>query len=100
MAPEVFRSKRYNEKCDVYSWSIILWEVLARELPFHFADSVEQIQWAVHSSKRPPLLSECPQVIEELMTKCWANEPSVRPSMADVESRVNQLIGSMSNFQG
>ncbi|CAG2167903.1 unnamed protein product, partial [Oppiella nova] len=87
MAPEVFRSTRYNERCDVYSWGIILWEVLARELPFHFADSVEQIQWAVHSKRRPPLLSECPQVIEELMIKCWANEPSVRPSMADVESR-------------
>ena len=31
-APEVFQGK-YNEKCDVYSWAIILWDILARKIP-------------------------------------------------------------------
>lgn len=31
MAPEVFESETYTEKCDVFSWGIILWEVLSGE---------------------------------------------------------------------
>ena len=34
MAPEVFEAREYSEKCDVYSWAIILWEVLTRLRPF------------------------------------------------------------------
>jgi mitogen-activated protein kinase kinase kinase 7 len=34
MAPEVFEGNTYSEKCDVFSWGIILWEMLTRRLPF------------------------------------------------------------------
>ena len=41
MAPEVFADDRghYNEKCDVYSWAITLWEVMARRIPFHHLEN-------------------------------------------------------------
>lgn len=32
MAPEVFVGQKYNEKCDIYSWSIVLWQLLAKQL--------------------------------------------------------------------
>lgn len=48
MAPEVFEGSTYTEKCDVFSWGIILWEVLSRELPFKNIELAFGIMWSVH----------------------------------------------------
>ncbi|KAL1488937.1 hypothetical protein ABEB36_014723 [Hypothenemus hampei] len=85
MAPEVFASSCYTEKCDVYSWSIILWEVMSRKKPFYSqSNTTFTILWAVHKGKRPPLIQNCPECIERLMTQCWHQDPDKRPSMDDV----------------
>ncbi|XP_054166138.1 mitogen-activated protein kinase kinase kinase 7-like [Oppia nitens] len=93
MAPEVFESWNYTEKCDVFSWGIILWEVLARKKPFdEIGGPAFRIMWAVHSGQRPPLLQKCPKVFENLMTKCWAKDPNQRPAMKEVEEIVEQIF--------
>ncbi|KAF5270604.1 hypothetical protein FQA39_LY01342 [Lamprigera yunnana] len=85
MAPEVFTSSNYTEKCDVYSWGIILWEVLSRRRPFyHLKGSAFTIMWAVHKGMRPPLIRSCPPPLEKLMKDCWDENPTNRPSMIKV----------------
>lgn len=75
----------YNEKCDIFSWGIILWEVLARRKPFEeIAGNAFTIMWAVHRGDRPPLIQNCPKPVELLMTKCWAKNPAERPSMSEI----------------
>lgn len=70
MAPEVFEGSRYTEKCDVFSWGVILWEVLSRKKPFDdIGGSAYRIMWAVHKGQRPPLMDGCPKPIEDLMTR-------------------------------
>lgn len=51
MAPEVFEGSIYSERCDVFSWSIILWECLARELPFKDIESTFSIMWVIHKGR-------------------------------------------------
>jgi len=71
MAPEVFKSSNYDEKCDVYSWAIILWQVLTREKPFDEMKEYRSfaISWAAAlQGKRPQLIHDCPPPIERLMT--------------------------------
>ncbi|CAK1555684.1 unnamed protein product [Leptosia nina] len=84
MAPEVFEGSSYTEKCDVFSWGIILWEVLSRRKPFEEGGTAYRIMWAVHTGERPNLIEGCPEPIEQLMTQCWHKIPSERPSMAKV----------------
>ncbi|XP_047525956.1 mitogen-activated protein kinase kinase kinase 7 [Pieris napi] len=84
MAPEVFEGSSYTEKCDVFSWGIILWEVLSRRKPFEEGGTAYRIMWAVHTGERPNLIEGCPEPIEQLMTQCWHKVPSERPSMAKV----------------
>ncbi|XP_075980227.1 uncharacterized protein LOC142979279 isoform X2 [Anticarsia gemmatalis] len=84
MAPEVFEGSTYTEKCDVFSWGIILWEVLSRRKPFEEGGSAFRIMWAVHTGQRPNLIEGCPEPIEQLMTQCWHKVPAERPSMAKV----------------
>lgn len=92
MAPEVFESNKYSEKCDVFSWGIILWEVLTRRKPFDdIGGPAFRIMWAVHTGIRPPLIKGCPKTLESLLTRCWDKEPSNRPSMTEVEGTMNKL---------
>ncbi|XP_030760595.1 mitogen-activated protein kinase kinase kinase 7-like [Sitophilus oryzae] len=92
MAPEVFTSSRYTESCDVFSWGIILWEVLSRKKPFYnHASSAFSIMWAVHKGKRPPLIRNCPPSIEKLMTSSWDHDPEKRPSMKEVSLKMDQI---------
>ncbi|GAB6027640.1 Mitogen-activated protein kinase kinase kinase 7 [Chamberlinius hualienensis] len=93
MAPEVFEGSNYSEKCDVFSWGIILWEVISRQKPFDdIRGSAYQILWAVHSGKRPPLIRGCPKPLELLMNRCWAKEPHLRPSMDEVVNIMSHVF--------
>uniref|UniRef100_A0A8C6UQQ7 Mitogen-activated protein kinase kinase kinase 7 n=1 Tax=Neogobius melanostomus TaxID=47308 RepID=A0A8C6UQQ7_9GOBI len=93
MAPEVFEGSNYSEKCDVFSWGIILWEVLSRKKPFdEVGGSAFCIMWAVHRGTRPPLIKDLPEPLESLMTRCWDKEPSLRPSMEEVCSTMSGLM--------
>ncbi|EZA49357.1 mitogen-activated protein kinase kinase kinase 7 [Ooceraea biroi] len=92
MAPEVFEGSRYTEKCDVFSWGIILWEVLTRKKPFDdIGASAYRIMWAVHIGQRPPLIEGCPKPIEDLITRCWQKAPEERPSMDEVVRIMTEL---------
>ncbi|XP_065339284.1 mitogen-activated protein kinase kinase kinase 7-like isoform X2 [Cloeon dipterum] len=92
MAPEVFEGSSYTEKCDVFSWGIILWEVLTRRRPFdNIKGATVAILWAVHTGQRPPLIANCPPPLEALMTSCWEKESSERPAMVEVVERMERL---------
>lgn len=97
MAPEVFESSTYTEKCDIFSWGIILWEVLTRRKPFEdCGPPAFCIMWAVHQGKRPPLIRGCPTVLEELMVSCWSKHAEQRPPMAEVEKTMDHLAALVS----
>lgn len=93
MAPEVFEGCQYSERCDVFSWGIILWEVVTRRKPFdELGGPAFRIMWAVHTGTRPPLIQGCPKPVEDLMTRCWSKVPSNRPSMDEVVQAVQELM--------
>ncbi|XP_036269697.1 mitogen-activated protein kinase kinase kinase 7 isoform X2 [Pipistrellus kuhlii] len=93
MAPEVFEGSNYSEKCDVFSWGIILWEVITRRKPFdEIGGPAFRIMWAVHNGTRPPLIKNLPKPIESLMTRCWSKDPSLRPSMEEIVKIMTHLM--------
>ncbi|XP_063299644.1 mitogen-activated protein kinase kinase kinase 7 isoform X2 [Pelobates fuscus] len=93
MAPEVFEGSNYSEKCDVFSWGIILWEVITRRKPFdEIGGPAFRIMWAVHNGTRPPLIKNLPKPIESLMTLCWSKDPPQRPSMEEIVKIMTHLM--------
>lgn len=86
MAPEVFESSDYNEKVDVYSFAMLLYEVIAKEPPFDDANPT-RIPFMVASGMRPSL-EKCPPASPEylvaLMQMCWEHEAGDRPSFQKV----------------
>eukprot|EP00794_Sanderia_malayensis_P000193 gene193-807_t len=87
MAPEVFEGGMYSEKCDVYSFGIVLWEMITRRKPFEeIGPPPFRIMWAVHSGKRPPLVRGMPKLLEQLMVLCWHKETKYRPPFIQIVS--------------
>ncbi|KAJ6665788.1 hypothetical protein lerEdw1_001260 [Lerista edwardsae] len=94
----LYNGSNYSEKCDVFSWGIILWEVITRRKPFdEIGGPAFRIMWAVHNGTRPPLIKNLPKPIESLMTRCWSKDPSQRPSMEEI---VKIMIHLMQYFPG
>nr|UMO80404.1 Serine/threonine protein kinase [Pandoravirus aubagnensis] len=93
-APEIIRGARYSEKVDVYSFGIVMWEVVTRRRPFAdrgFAD----VALAVLDGVRPAIPSSCPTDLAKLMSACWYTDPDARPSMEEVVKRLDAIALDM-----
>lgn len=91
-APEVIKGERYSEKADVYSFGIVMWEMLTRKQPF--ADrNFMGVTMDVLEGKRPGVPHDCPEAFKNVMTRCWHAKQEKRPSMAEVITSLSQLVG-------
>jgi len=61
MAPEVLQGKPYDESADLYSFGIVLWELLTQESPFPTIENWStMMDVVVTQQKRPEIPKECP----------------------------------------
>ncbi|EGD72081.1 TKL/DICTY4/DRK protein kinase [Salpingoeca rosetta] len=81
-APEVHAGKLYSLSADVYSFAIVMWECATRELPFNEIESPWDIREAVDGGHRPPLVDDAPAGFNDLMQRCWHQDPAERPTFA------------------
>ena len=89
MAPEVLMSKPiYDEKVDVYSFGIILWELLTGQVPYGNMSTAKIAISVVEKGLRPEIPENTPPGVRELITMCWDTDPNKRPSMDFVLSEL------------
>lgn len=84
MAPEMIQHRPYNQKVDVYSFGIVLWELITGMLPFQNMTAVQAAFAVVNKGARPIIPGDCLPVLGEIMTRCWDANPDVRPPFTDV----------------
>eukprot|EP00118_Oscarella_pearsei_P024877 m.307006 g.307006 ORF g.307006 m.307006 type:complete len:615 (+) comp41806_c0_seq1:3138-4982(+) len=84
MAPEVIRNELCSEKVDVWSYGVVLWELLTQEIPYKGVDS-SAIIWGVGSeSIHLPVPSSCPHGFQLIMRQCWQSKPKNRPTFRQI----------------
>merc|ERR1712038_1559940 len=84
MAPEVIRNEVCNEKVDIWSFGVCVWELLTCEIPYKNVDS-SAIIWGVGSnSLQLPIPSSCPEGVKLLVKQCWSAKPRNRPSFRHI----------------
>ena len=94
MAPEVALGKPYNEKSEVYSFAILLYQIIEQKLPFA-GKGPSFMEHNVFTEKawRPSLdLSLWPFGLASLVAKCWSHDLDLRPSMSEVAKALENAL--------
>ncbi|KAK8655888.1 hypothetical protein V6N13_108453 [Hibiscus sabdariffa] len=95
MAPEMIKEKHHTKKVDVYSFGIVLWELLTALTPFDNM-TPEQAAFAVcQKNARPPLPSSCPPAFSHLINRCWSSNPEKRPQFDEIVSILETYAESL-----
>jgi len=82
MAPEVARGGNYDEKVDVYSFGMIMFEIICREVPFEEEDPTVVVSMVTEGQRPDPeaIPPDCPPPLRKTMEQCWAHDPKSRPA--------------------
>jgi len=95
-APEILiPNKKYNEKIDVYSFGIIMWQVYTREKPYMDEKDIFSIEAKVLSGLRPLIPTQIPNNHTEyfqLLTECWQDSHGNRPSFSVIIERFRNIL--------
>jgi len=94
MAPEAINNLKYTEKADVFSFGVILWELISRELPYDGMNSVQVSVAVLTKAYRPPIPKNCPPEYSQLIQDCWHQTPEKRPSFESICERLTRFMKS------
>uniref|UniRef100_A0A6B2LB91 Protein kinase domain-containing protein n=1 Tax=Arcella intermedia TaxID=1963864 RepID=A0A6B2LB91_9EUKA len=92
-APEVLKTQRYSEKADIYSFSICFWEMCTRQVPYEGIPPYQIVISVATQGRRPDLQSnDFPAPFEEIIKKCWDEEPAARPDFGELVTRFTTMV--------
>lgn len=99
MAPEIVKQQPYSEKADVFSFAVIMWEILTRAEPYEGRSGLGLAMAVANEGIRPPVPAYCPVEWARLMTAAWAADADARPSfehildtLSSMEARVDAAL--------
>ncbi|XP_008274456.1 ephrin type-B receptor 4a isoform X2 [Stegastes partitus] len=91
-APEAIAFRKFTSASDVWSYGIVMWEVMSfGERPYWDMSNQDVIN-AIEQDYRLPPPPDCPTHLHQLMLDCWQKDRSARPRFADLVSALDKLI--------
>ena len=100
MAPEVAKLLPYNFKADVYSFGILLWQIMTTKLPFEKLTMKVMEEAVLNGNHRPKIDPKWSDNLSGLMEKCWAGNLYERPSFKEVGRKLQNEGFGDSNHSG
>ncbi|TVU39498.1 hypothetical protein EJB05_12921 [Eragrostis curvula] len=102
MAPELLNgsSNKVSEKVDVFSFGIVMWEILTGEEPYANMHYGAIIGGIVNNTLRPPVPASCDPEWRRLMEQCWAPDPAQRPAFTEIAGRLRAMSVAANQSKG
>ncbi|XP_015902500.2 serine/threonine/tyrosine-protein kinase HT1 [Ziziphus jujuba] len=95
MAPELIKHKSYGRKVDVYSFGLILWEMVAGTIPYEDMNPIQAAFAVVNKNLRPDIPGDCPPAMRALIEQCWSLQPDKRPEFWQIVKVLEQFESSL-----
>lgn len=86
MAPEILMSEKSTKAMDVYSFAMVVYELLTLKKPFEEINNpnIIQVLQRVQQGKMPSLDDSIPECFRELIQRCWSLDPDERPTFNEI----------------
>ncbi|XP_031717018.1 hepatocyte growth factor receptor isoform X1 [Anarrhichthys ocellatus] len=96
MALESLQTHKFTPKSDVWSFGVLLWELMTRGAPPYSDVNSFDITVFLLQGRRLLQPEFCPDALYTLMIECWHPKPERRPSFSDLVSRISAIFSSFS----
>ncbi|XP_044203672.1 ephrin type-A receptor 2a [Thunnus albacares] len=93
-APEAIAYRKFTSASDVWSFGIVMWEVMAFGERPYWDMSNHEVMKAINEGFRLPAPMDCPSAIYQLMLQCWQHDRSKRPRFTDIVNILDKLLRS------
>ena len=97
MAPEVCRADPYSVECDVFSFAILLWELLALKPAYSGYSRREYMDRVVRNKERPSIHKHWPPLTRFILSEAWDDNPQKRPTMKRFAAMIRGDLNDMSS---
>ncbi|XP_055001243.1 mitogen-activated protein kinase kinase kinase 10 [Sorex araneus] len=91
MAPEVIRLSLFSKSSDVWSFGVLLWELLTGEVPYREIDALAVAYGVAMNKLTLPVPSTCPEPFARLLEECWDPEPHGRPDFGSILKQLEAI---------
>lgn len=91
MAPEVIEHKPYDHKADVFSFGVVLWELLTGKLPYEYLTPLQAAIGVVQKGLRPTIPKSTHLKFVQLLERSWQQDPTLRPDFSEIIEILQQL---------
>ncbi|XP_024906625.1 mitogen-activated protein kinase kinase kinase 10 [Pteropus alecto] len=98
MAPEVIRLSLFSKSSDVWSFGVLLWELLTGEVPYREIDALAVAYGVAMNKLTLPIPSTCPEPFARLLEECWDPDPHGRPDFGSILKQL-EVIEQSALFQ-
>ncbi|XBH98706.1 probable serine/threonine-protein kinase SIS8 isoform X1 [Triticum dicoccoides] len=99
MAPEVLRNEPSDEKCDVFSYGVILWELCTLLQPWEGMNPMQVVGAVGFQERRLDIPAEVDPAIAEIIERCWQTDPKTRPSFSEIMAALKRVLKKLSANQ-
>lgn len=96
MAPEVIEHNPYDHKADVFSFGILLWELLTGKLPYEYLTPLQAAVGVVQKGLRPTIPKNTHPKLAELLERCWQQDSTLRPDFSEIILILQQIADLVS----
>uniref|UniRef100_A0A8C3A4K7 receptor protein-tyrosine kinase n=1 Tax=Cyclopterus lumpus TaxID=8103 RepID=A0A8C3A4K7_CYCLU len=93
-APEAIAYRKFTSASDVWSFGIVMWEVMAFGERPYWDMSNHEVMKAINEAFRLPAPMDCPSTVYQLMLQCWLQDRSKRPRFGDIVNLLDKLLRS------
>ncbi|VAH54802.1 unnamed protein product [Triticum turgidum subsp. durum] len=91
IAPEVINHKAYDHKADVFSFAIVLWELVTSKVPYENMTPL-QAALSVRQGIRLVIPSSVHPRLSKLIQRCWGENPHTRPVFSEITAELQDIL--------